>query len=58
MELKVGAVVQLKSGGPKMTITEIGKYNYSDHEQAKCVWFDGAKKFESLFEEETLEVID
>lgn len=57
MDLKIGDVVRLKSGGPKMTITEIGKYGYSDHEQVKCVWFDSNKKTEDLFEKEVLEVV-
>lgn len=56
MELKVGDVVRLKSGGPKMTITEFGKYHYSDHEQAKCIWFDNNKRTEGLFEKDTLEL--
>jgi uncharacterized protein YodC (DUF2158 family) len=48
-EIKVGDVVQLKSGGPKMTVDNIGKYNYSPHDQAACSWFDGAKKIEDVF---------
>ncbi len=56
MDLKIGDVVRLKSGGPLMTITEFGKYAYSDHEQVKCVWFDNKKKYSDIFEKETLEV--
>jgi uncharacterized protein YodC (DUF2158 family) len=56
LELKVGDVVRLKSGSPKMTITEIGKYGYSEKEQVKCIWFDANKKCEDLFEKETLEI--
>lgn len=33
--LKAGDVVQLKSGGQKMTIENI------DEPEAECVWFDG-----------------
>jgi uncharacterized protein YodC (DUF2158 family) len=33
-EFKVGDTVQLKSGGPPMTITEV------NDEEATCVWFD------------------
>ncbi|MGA8414155.1 MAG: DUF2158 domain-containing protein [Xanthobacteraceae bacterium] len=39
MTFKVGDTVQLKSGGPKMTVTGVG----SDFGQATvwCAWFDG-----------------
>jgi uncharacterized protein YodC (DUF2158 family) len=50
-ELKVGDVVQLKSGGPKMTIGGIGKYGMgSTTDRANCVWFEGTNKKEALFE--------
>lgn len=50
-EFKAGDVVQLKSGGPKMTINQIGKYGKgSTQDQAKCVWFEGSKKVEDVFE--------
>lgn len=35
-EFKVGDVVQLKSGGPKMTIMQV-----YDEEMCQCTWFDG-----------------
>lgn len=38
-EFKPGDVVRLKSGGPKMTINSIGKFNYEDYESASCDWF-------------------
>lgn len=38
-DFKPGDVVRLKSGGPKMTIHDIGKYNYQDFDSAKCDWF-------------------
>lgn len=54
-QLKVGDVVQLKSGGPKMTIDGIGKYGMgSTRDEANCVWFEGAKKMSALFELPTL----
>ena len=55
MNFKIGDIVKLKSGSPSMTITEFGKYRYSDHEQVKCIWFDGKKKCEDIFEKEVLE---
>jgi uncharacterized protein YodC (DUF2158 family) len=54
-EFKAGDVVQLKSGGPKMTIDTIAKFGMgSTHDQAKCVWFEGTKRMEALFELPTL----
>lgn len=54
-EFEVGDVVQLKSGGPKMTIDTIAKFGMgSTHDQAKCVWFEGTKRMEGLFEIPTL----
>lgn len=54
--LQAGEVVQLKSGGPHMTIDTVGKFGMmgSEHEQAKCVWFEGTKRMEALFELHTL----
>lgn len=36
-EFKPGDVVRLKSGGPKMTVTEVG-------EEVYCEWFDDKKE--------------
>jgi len=54
-KFSTGDVVQLKSGGPAMTISEVlmevgyfkGKY--------RCKWFKGASNETSVFEEETLQ---
>jgi uncharacterized protein YodC (DUF2158 family) len=56
-EFKEGDTVQLKSGGPVMTIEHIGEYGMvpgSGHTQAKCVWFDKTKKMQGVFELFTL----
>ncbi|MBZ5612152.1 MAG: YodC family protein [Acidobacteriia bacterium] len=55
-EFKDGDVVQLKSGGPPMTIDTIGRFGMmgSEHDQAKCVWFEGKKRMEGVFELHTL----
>jgi uncharacterized protein YodC (DUF2158 family) len=48
----------LKSGGPNMTIEEIGDFSFmgtGGHDQAKCVWFVGTKRQEGVFEFPTLE---
>ena len=51
-EFKEGDIVQLKSGGPSMTIADIDDYGMegSGHTQAKCVWFENTKKREGVFE--------
>jgi uncharacterized protein YodC (DUF2158 family) len=46
--LQAGDTVQLKSGGPKMTIDRIGKQYGSDPDpQAWCSWFDEKNKTQS-----------
>ena len=39
MDIRKGDVVQLKSGGPKMTVAHI-----DEHESAYCQWFVGGKQ--------------
>jgi uncharacterized protein YodC (DUF2158 family) len=51
--LHVGDVVELKSGGPPMTIEVIDDYG-AGHNQAMCVWFEGAKRESAIFELATL----
>lgn len=42
-EIKVGDTVRLKSGGPLMTVEEIGDYSVDGDGpmKASCTWFDG-----------------
>lgn len=40
-EIKAGDVVVLKSGGPDMTVTDIG--DLYGTQTAWCAWFDGGK---------------
>jgi uncharacterized protein YodC (DUF2158 family) len=47
-EIKVGDVVRLKSGGPEMTVKNVGKGTLGDHLPASCDWFDGAEANEGL----------
>jgi uncharacterized protein YodC (DUF2158 family) len=54
-ELRVGDIVRLKSGGPEMTIEYIGKFVVKDG--AKCVWFDGKKRYEDIFPLPTLSLV-
>jgi uncharacterized protein YodC (DUF2158 family) len=56
MEFKIGDVVILKSGGPRMTIQNIGEYLSIFHKQAlSCIWFEGAKKNEDIFHPDSVE---
>jgi uncharacterized protein YodC (DUF2158 family) len=52
---KAGDVVRLKSGGPKMTVTQTGKTAMLGEDAVWCVWFDGQKKFSDTFAPEALE---
>lgn len=52
-EFKVGDVVKLKSGGPKMTATTVGdKYGTPT---VWCTWFEGTKKQDGDFPPDALE---
>lgn len=43
-DITKGMVVQLASGGPKMTVTDLGDYSpLHARDGAKCVWFDDKK---------------
>jgi uncharacterized protein YodC (DUF2158 family) len=50
-ELKPGDIVQLRSGGPRMTVESIDNYSYSGTPEmkARCTWFEGTKRQEALF---------
>jgi uncharacterized protein YodC (DUF2158 family) len=57
---KQGTVVRLKSGGPKMTVVNFGKYGMgATDESYLCKWFDEKNKvvqetfYEAEFEEVT-----
>jgi uncharacterized protein YodC (DUF2158 family) len=54
-EIKKGDTVRLKSGGPIMTIMDIGDYGHSGtDDRALCVWFDGKNPTEKVFDLATL----
>jgi uncharacterized protein YodC (DUF2158 family) len=38
MDFQAGDLVQLKSGGPLMTVEQTGKKAYSEEEAVWCVW--------------------
>lgn len=49
---KPGDIVQLKSGGPSMTVSELKNGQYH------CQWFKGASKESAYFREETLKMYE
>lgn len=53
-KFSTGDVVQLKSGGPAMTISEVIT-DYANPPRYRCKWFKGASNETSVFEEETLQ---
>ncbi|TZF85241.1 YodC family protein [Cognatilysobacter lacus] len=55
MKFKIGDVVQLRSGGPHMTVQNIGEYVVANP-GVMCVWFDGSKKLEDVFHPDSLEL--
>lgn len=52
-KFNVGDIVQLKSGGPKMTVEKIGAESY-DRSQVYCTWFSGSKHAQNDFNPDTL----
>lgn len=52
----VGDIVQLKSGGPKMTVMRVGPKVPRASPVVFCAWFDGTKKFEGDFPPDALEI--
>jgi uncharacterized protein YodC (DUF2158 family) len=50
--MNIGDVVQVKSGGPYMTITSVGQ------DKVVCVWFVDNKPEHSAFPVEVLELVD
>jgi uncharacterized protein YodC (DUF2158 family) len=53
--IKAGDVVQLKSGGPTMTVNFVE--NSSGTEEAACSWFINNKKESSRFPVATLKLV-
>lgn len=54
-KFSTGDVVQLKSGGPAMTISEVITEYGKPTAKYRCKWFKGASNETSVFEEETLQ---
>ena len=56
-EIKAGDQVILKSGGPTLTVRNVGEYD-SEKDCAFCEWFDGTKNKHAVFALITLKKID
>jgi uncharacterized protein YodC (DUF2158 family) len=54
---KAGDVVQLKSGGPLMTIKEVGEFA-GYNQGVRCVWFAGSKMQTGIFDSASLKAAD
>ncbi len=58
-DFKAGDTVQLKSGGPKMTVDRIGKqFQSSTTNSAYCSWFDKDKRMSDRFELASLKKVE
>ncbi len=57
-EIKTGDLVWLKSGGPKMTVTNVGTPMGKRNVSAWCSWFEGKKSENGVFALESLTKID
>jgi uncharacterized protein YodC (DUF2158 family) len=55
-EISKGDVVQLKSGGPDMTVQALGDYTSSSDidDGALCAWFDGPTLHTEVFDRSAL----
>jgi uncharacterized protein YodC (DUF2158 family) len=56
MTFQIGDVVQLKSGGPKMTVEDVGQ-NAIGADTVWCSWFDGNKKVQGTFAPQALQKV-
>jgi uncharacterized protein YodC (DUF2158 family) len=61
MEFKKGDVVRLKSGGPDMTVENVGERAMIGGEAVFCAWFENTGRKQTLtrdaFEPESLEKV-
>lgn len=62
-KFNIGDVVMLKSGGPKMTVSDTKTYSYFDgsvqpfNGMIETTWFEGTKVVNGSFNQETLMII-
>ncbi|MBZ9709820.1 YodC family protein [Mesorhizobium sp. ESP7-2] len=53
-----GQTVQLLSGGPLMTVEQVGELAMTGEPAVWCVWFEKTKKFNDTFRPETLKAVE
>lgn len=49
-----GDIVQLKSGGPAMTVSKVNDSTMIGSQAYTCEWFKGASNERAVFQEDTL----
>jgi uncharacterized protein YodC (DUF2158 family) len=55
-EIKIGDTVQLKSGGPTMTVAKVREWK--GVMEARCEWFDGKQNKDGIFPLTSLKLVD
>lgn len=50
----IGSVAQLRSGGPKMTVTKVAIGSFSTIVRVRCQWFEGSSLMDRWFESELI----
>lgn len=58
-DFKVGDVVVMRSGGPKMTVADVGDYStygLGPQNGVKCQWFEKTKMQEQVFDAGVLKI--
>lgn len=58
---QVGDIVEIKSGGPTMTVEKVGRFSRSmndSYDGVSCVWFDGSKMVRENFAAEALDKVE
>jgi len=58
-KFQIGSIVELKSGGPKMTVAGIDtRFTVPKPDVYKCQWFGGKKLEDGYFPEESLKLAE
>ena len=52
---KTGDIVELKSGSPKMTVSQYQDLGLDNEANVQCQWFSGSKHQQAWFPEDALQ---